>query len=208
MQFEMRKCLAAALAAISVMMIPLAHSLAAQPSTKTASPAQPRDRNPVPQPHQVQTRSGPLKQAKTALIPFQTAPFPFRGNMPDSGEPFLNVSHEGRLGHTTPYGRTYWEDETYSDPRVLLHIPKGYDIRRPTLIVVFFHGHGATLERDVLARQKVTEQISRSGANAVLIAPQLAIDAAEFKRRPVLGARRIREIHGRGSRAVGGASRR
>ena len=206
MQLEKRKCLAAALAAISVMM-PLAYSLAAQSTAKTTRPAQPRDRNPVPQPHQVQTRSAPLKQAKTALIPFQTAPFPFHGNLPGSGGPFLNVAHEGRLGHTTPYGRTYWEDETYSDPRVLLHIPKGYDVRRPTLIVVFFHGHGATLERDVLARQKVAEQISRSGANAVLIAPQLAIDAADssagrfwepgaFGKFMGEAAERLAELHG------------
>lgn len=154
-------------------------SVPAEALANTKRPIQPRDRNPVPQPHQVQTRSGPLKQARTALIPFQTAPFPFRGNLPGSGNPFLNVSQEGRLGHATGYGRVYWEDETYSDPRVLLHIPKGYDVRRPTLMVVFFHGHGATLERDVLMRQKVVEQISRSGANAVLIAPQLAIDAAD-----------------------------
>src|SRR6185436_18306270 len=73
----------------------------------------------------------------------------------------------------------YWEDETYSDDRVLLHIPKGFDIRRPSVIVVFFHGHGATLERDVLRRQRVADQISRSGANAVLIAPQFAVDAAD-----------------------------
>jgi hypothetical protein len=142
-------------------------------------PVQPRDRSAVPQPHQVQTRSGPLKQAKTALVPFQTAPFPYRGTLPGSGSPFLNITHEGRLGHSTPFGRVYWEDETYNDPRVLLYIPKGYDVRRPTIMVVFFHGHGATLERDVIARQKVAEQISRSGANAVLVAPQLALDASD-----------------------------
>jgi hypothetical protein len=133
----------------------------------------------VPQPQQVVSRAAPLKQAKTALVPFQTAPFPYRGTIPTSGQPFLNVEQDGRRGHSTPYGRLYWEDETYSDTRVLLHIPKGFDVRRPAVMIVFFHGHGATLERDVLRRQRVAEQISRSGANAVLIAPQFAVDAVD-----------------------------
>src|SRR5258708_11094316 len=46
-------------------------------------------------------------------------------------------------------------------------------------MVVFFHGHGATLTRDVLARQQVPAQISEAGANAVLVAPQLAYNAAD-----------------------------
>jgi hypothetical protein len=133
----------------------------------------------VPKPQQVISRSGPLKQAKTALIPFQTAPFPYRGYEPGTNRPFLNVNENGRLGHVTPYGRRYWADETYNDNRVLLHIPKGFDVRRPSVIIVFFHGHGATLERDVLRRQQVADQISRSGANAVLIAPQFAVDASD-----------------------------
>jgi hypothetical protein len=45
--------------------------------------------------------------------------------------------------------------------------------------VVFFHGNGATLERDVRDRQLVPQQISDSGVNAVLLAPQLAVDAAD-----------------------------
>jgi hypothetical protein len=45
--------------------------------------------------------------------------------------------------------------------------------------VVFFHGNGATLERDVRDRQLVPQQISESGVNAVLLAPQLAVDAAD-----------------------------
>lgn len=145
---------------------------------KTAKAAKPTKAAGVPQPHQVQSRSKPLKEAKTLLSRFQTAPFPYRGAVPGSGKPFLDVDEEGRRGHTTPFGRRYWEDETYSDNRVLLHIPKGFDIRRPSVMIVFFHGHGATLERDVLRRQRVAEQISRSGANAVLIAPQFAVDAA------------------------------
>jgi hypothetical protein len=133
----------------------------------------------VPKPQPVQSRSAPLKQGKTALVRFQTAPFPYRGNVPSSGKPFFDIHENGRRGHTTPYGRLYWEDETYNDNRVLLHIPKGFDVRRPSVMIVFFHGHGAMLERDVLRRQRVADQISRSGANAVLVAPQFAVDASD-----------------------------
>lgn len=157
----------------------LAFGLAA-PSPASAKTTTARDiQAAVPKPQPVQSRSAPLTQAKTALVPFQTAPFPYRGVTPGSGKPFLDVLENGRRGHTTPYGRLYWEDETYSDNRVLLHIPKGFDARRPSVLIVFFHGHGAVLERDVLRRQRVADQISRSGANAVLIAPQFAVDAAD-----------------------------
>ena len=99
--------------------------------------------------------------------------------MPRTEQPFLNVNENGRLGHKTGSGRIYWEDETYSDRQVLLHIPKGFDVRRPSLLIVFFHGHGAKLADDVYLRQQVPAQISASGINAVLIAPQLALKAAD-----------------------------
>lgn len=142
------------------------------------SRAESKQRQIVPSKTQVQSRSHPLKADKTALVHFDTAPFPYHGTMPNSDAPFLNVNENGRKGHSTG-SRVYWEDETYNDNRVLLHIPKGFDIRRPALMLVFFHGHGATLERDVLARQKVPAQISASNANVVLVAPQLAVDARD-----------------------------
>jgi hypothetical protein len=60
-----------------------------------------------------------------------------------------------------------------------MHVPENFDIRKPGVIVVFFHGNGATLERDVRDRQLVPQQITDSGVNAVLLAPQLAVDAAD-----------------------------
>jgi hypothetical protein len=138
-----------------------------------------RHRQIAPSKTLVRSRSAPLKSARTALVPFQTAPFPYHGMIPGTHTPFLNVDENGRKGHRTGSGRVYWEDQTYNDNRVLLHIPKGFDIRRPALMLVFFHGHGATLERDVLDRQKVPAQISASNANVVLVAPQLAVDARD-----------------------------
>lgn len=126
----------------------------------------------VPQPF-------PSKRALTKLVAFEASPFPYNGMMPQSKKPFLNFEEDGREGRKTPSGRIYWADKTYSDRRVLLHIPKGFDASRPGVMVVFFHGHGATLQRDVAVRQRVPAQITQSGMNAVLVAPQFAVNARD-----------------------------
>ncbi len=122
----------------------------------------------------------PLREPITAFVPFDNAPFPFRGLIPDSGKHFLDHADAGRQGHTSPRdGSVHWEDEMFKDNRVLLYFPQGFDIRKPALIVVFFHGNGATLARDVLDRQQVAAQVAASKLNAVLVAPQFAIDAPD-----------------------------
>src|SRR5262249_8036339 len=121
----------------------------------------------------------PLASSKTALVPFDVSPFPYRGEVPEKARPFLDVVDGERRGHYTERGGTYWEDQTYSDQRVLLHIPKGFDPRRPAVMVVFFHGNGATLTRDVRNRQAVPRQVTESGLNAVLVAPQFAVNALD-----------------------------
>jgi hypothetical protein len=121
----------------------------------------------------------PLTAAKTQLVPFDTTPFPYSGPVPDKGITFLDVVNGERRGHTSLRGGVYWEDLTYSDKRVLLFIPRGFDIRRPALIVMFFHGNLATLTRDVRGRQQIPRQVEQSGLNAVLVAPQFAVDALD-----------------------------
>jgi hypothetical protein len=119
------------------------------------------------------------QQDLTTLVSMRSSAFPYYGNNPASDAPFLNISKGERRGHRSYGGRVYWQDETYNDNRVLVHVPENFDVRRPGVIVVFFHGNGATLERDVRDRQLVPQQISESGVNAVLLAPQLAVDAAD-----------------------------
>jgi hypothetical protein len=116
---------------------------------------------------------------QTALVDFETAPFPYHGTMGDSGRPFLNAGEEGHRGHVNFRGHILWESSTFSDDRVLLHIPPGFDPSLPAVMVVFFHGHGANLARDVRDRQQVPAQITAAGVNAVLVAPQFAVDAAD-----------------------------
>ena len=115
----------------------------------------------------------------TTLISMKSSAFPYFGENPRSESAFLNVSSGERKGHRSYSGKVYWQDETYNDSRVLVHVPEHFDAKRPGVIVVFFHGNGATLERDVRDRQLVPQQISDSGVNAVLLAPQMAVDAAD-----------------------------
>jgi hypothetical protein len=118
-------------------------------------------------------------EAKTSLVDFETAPFPYHGMVPGANRPFLDAGEPGQRGHVNFRGRMFLESKTFGDDRVLLHIPQGFDPNRPAVMVVFFHGHGATLERDVRDRQRLPEQISAAGLNAVLVAPQFAFDAAD-----------------------------
>ncbi|WP_205820995.1 hypothetical protein [Methylobacterium nonmethylotrophicum] len=137
---------------------------------------------PVLPPDRPEPRRAPAPQealsARTALVAFDAAPFPYDGLVPGRGR-FLDVAEDGRRGHRTARGGVLWEEQTFGDNRVLLHVPPGFDPGKPATLVVFFHGHGATLSRDVLARQQVPAQVTASGANAVLVAPQFAVDARD-----------------------------
>jgi hypothetical protein len=119
------------------------------------------------------------KEDLTTLVSMKSSAFPYFGNNPRSEAPFLDIAKGDRRGHRSYSGKVYWQDETYNDSRVLVHVPEHFDARKPGVIVVFFHGNGATLERDVRDRQMVPQQISDSGVNAVLLAPQMAVDAAD-----------------------------
>ena len=147
------------------------------------------------------------REEQTMLVGLKSSAFPYLGNNPRTDAPFLNVSGDGRRGHRGPGGRVYWQDETYNDNRTLIHIPRNFDVRKPGVVVVFFHGNGATLERDVRDRQLVPQQISQSGVNAVLLAPQLAVDAVDssagkfwqpggFKRFMEESADRLAQLYG------------
>jgi hypothetical protein len=126
-----------------------------------------------------QRPSQPTTEDITTLVSMKSSAFPYFGDNPASDAPFLNISSGGRRGHRSYSGHVYWQDQTYNDSRVLVHIPENFDVQKPGVIVVFFHGNGATLERDVRDRQLVPQQITDSGVNAVLLAPQMAVDAAD-----------------------------
>lgn len=120
-----------------------------------------------------------LKETKTQLVAFDASPFPYRSIVPGTTKPFLDARDGKRRGHTTGRGDVYWEETTYSDRRSLLYLPQGFDPSRPVMILLFLHGQGATLERDVVLRQAVPRQVDESGKNIALVAPQLAYDALD-----------------------------
>ena len=157
-------------------------SIARQPleaSLKPAAPAQPDTYQVASLAPQLPYERPGLREDLTTLVGLKSSAFPYFGSNPRTDEPFLNVSNGERRGHRGLRDHVYWQDETFNDNRVLIHVPKTFDIRKPGVIVVFFHGNGATLERDVRNRQLVPQQITDSGVNAVLLAPQLAVDAAD-----------------------------
>jgi hypothetical protein len=122
----------------------------------------------------------PLAEAKMAYVDLRYSPFPYRGIIPDKEIPFLDAVDGTRRGHTSPRAQTvYWEDQTYSNRQALIYFPAGFDLSKPAVILVFFHGNTATLARDVVGRQQVPQQLAESGLNAVLIAPQFALDAVD-----------------------------
>jgi len=126
----------------------------------------------------------PVDGANVALASFENSAFPYHGLIPNYEEtgktkPFLDVDDNGRLGHTSPRGGLLWEDQTFNDRTVLIAAPQNFNPSRPGVIIVFFHGNGATLQRDVIARQQIVRQLADSGLNAVLVAPQLAVDAPD-----------------------------
>ena len=117
--------------------------------------------------------------AKTKLVDFESAPFPYDGPVTGTQRGAYVTEQDDEESHAPSGGSLFRQKEAYKDRRVLLHIPETFDVRRSGMIVVFFHGHRATLTRDVLNRQQVAAQISASGVNAVLVAPQFAVAASD-----------------------------
>ncbi len=157
----------------ALLMPTAAHAQSKTPRKKQV--AKPTTKKPAPPP----PPPPPPREAKTQLVAFNASPFPYRGFIPDSSRPFLDARDAKRRGHTTSRGDIYWEDVAYSDRRSLLYLPPAFDPARPVLIVLYLHGNGATLERDVMVRQAVPRQVAASGQNIALVAPQLAVDAAD-----------------------------
>ena len=81
------------------------------------------------------------REELTTLVSMKSSAFPYFGTNPRSEEPFLNIAKGDRKGHRSYGGRVYWHDETYNDSRVLVHVPETFDVRKPGVIVVFFHGN-------------------------------------------------------------------
>src|SRR5262249_42699590 len=83
-------------------------------SSAAQKPAPVKAATPAPPPPIKPGALQPLKEAKTQLVAFNASAFPYRGIIPDTRKPFLDVRAGRRLGHTTLRGDVCWEDTTYS----------------------------------------------------------------------------------------------
>lgn len=121
-------------------------------------------------------------QPAAGLISIETftkaSAYPYDGQVPEQNKPFLEGPPGARY-HIAPRGGKLMADTTYSDRRSLLVLPTAFTPATPgAAIVVFFHGNLATLQ-DVKGRQGVARQLLDSRLNAVLVAPQLAVNALD-----------------------------
>jgi hypothetical protein len=122
---------------------------------------------------------------EVAYAQFKNSAFPYHGIIPadadmvDRSRPFLDANVDGRLAHTSPRGGELFEDTTYNDRRVLFAAGADFDPNQPGVLIVFFHGNQTILSRDVVDRQQTVRQLAQSNLNAVMIAPQLAVDAQD-----------------------------
>ncbi len=171
MRLPRRDVIAGAAALMASPAEALAQSAPARPPRGPAAPKP----TPTPPPDPI----GVVRQPLTRLVSFGGAPFPYDGPTDDGRTRFFDVVDAlRRRGRRALNGEVYWEDITYRDDRVLLHVPAGFDPRRPAVIAMFFHGHGSVIDRAV-AEAELPRQLAESGANAVLVAPQFAYDAAD-----------------------------
>ena len=108
------------------------------------------------------------------------APFPYSGKYEDSNVNFFDYidPQTGQRFHTNRYGERFSEHDHYGDGRVLFHIPPHFDPERPFVYVVFFHGIFSEV-RQCVRDYRLDEQIDKSGKNVILVAPQLAKNAAD-----------------------------
>jgi hypothetical protein len=147
-----------------------------------SAPAQSVPRSIPPPPPSVMPPAAPAAaSAMLRLTPFYSAPFPYAGRGDDGRTPFFDVvePRTRRRGHKGLAGEVLWESPTFRDDRVALYVPAGFDPAVPFAIVVFFHGHGTAIGRDIAGSLRLPAQIDAARANVVLVAPQFALDAAD-----------------------------
>ncbi len=123
-----------------------------------------------------------LGRGFTFIAELGNAPFPVGPDAVDHrGAPFWQGvdAASGQRVRRLDANRAYTEAAVYSDARVLFHASRGFDPAKPFRIVLFLHGHGSEVEATVARYLDIPGQIDRAGVNAVLIAPQLALNAQE-----------------------------
>jgi hypothetical protein len=118
----------------------------------------------------------------TFVAELGNAPFPVGpGAVDHRGQPFWHGVEPatGQRFRQLDERRRYTEAAVYSDARVLFHAARGFDPAKPFRLVLFLHGHGSEIEDTVARHLDLPGQLDRAAINAVLVAPQLALNAQE-----------------------------
>ena len=124
--------------------------------------------------------------AQFAYAEFKNSAFPYHGDIPGDvraleGASRSSTSNEnGRLGHTSPRGGVLWEDKTYNDRHVLLAASTDFNPNAPGVDRRLLPRQ----QRDARARRGRAAADARGSSrrlklNAVLVAPQMAVDARD-----------------------------
>lgn len=126
------------------------------------------------------TRGTPRQRGGTLVQVLKQAPFPYSGKHEDTDFDFFDMvdPESGRRFHTNRHGERLAEAEHYRDGWVLCHVPAHFDPGRAFAYLVYFH----ELQTDVLSsvrRHELTRQVDAAQRNVLLVAPQLATDAAD-----------------------------
>ena len=108
-------------------------------------------------------------------MPFDTSPFPYRGNKPSDGQPFMDKVENGRRRHTCRAAYIAGRRGVRQPEHPALH-PQGL-CPSPRALIGVLH-NGTELMRDTTA-SAMPQQLAASGLDAVLVAPQFALDAAD-----------------------------
>jgi hypothetical protein len=125
-------------------------------------------------------KAGPAIQPGTFTQVLTHAPFPYSGKYGDTEIDFFDFVDpvSGLRFHTNRYGERLSEQEHYRDGIVLFHIPPHFNPRKPFMYILFFHGILSDIQQRV-KEYHLDEQVNKSGRNVILVAPQLARNAAD-----------------------------
>ncbi|MEW5723447.1 MAG: hypothetical protein AB1896_10095 [Thermodesulfobacteriota bacterium] len=119
-------------------------------------------------------------KAATFVKKLKNAPFPYYGQYAETTDDFFDYRDPGtsELFHTNRYGQRFSEKDHYLDSSVLFHVPALFQPDKPLVLVVYFHGH-STSARETFREHQLADQMAAAGRNAVLILPQLAVNALD-----------------------------
>jgi hypothetical protein len=114
----------------------------------------------------------------TFVASLANAPFPHSGKDADPHFFDFNDPQTGDRFRTTRTLERLSEKDHYRDSSVLFYVPTRFNPNKPFHYVVFFHGNRSDVQQSVKDYQ-LDAQVESSGANVLLLLPQLVKNASD-----------------------------